>query len=188
MGVGYTTGAPVAVVSEALDASDQVACIDRGVPAVQLFTGPTEDYHRPSDNAETIDAEGLVVVTEAVHETVGYLAERTEALTVTIAGSGEAAPESASSAQGERRASLGTMPDFAFEGEGVRVQIVMPDSAAEKAGIQTGDIVVALDGKKVTDLRSYSALLKTYSPGDAAEVALLREGEAITVKVVLGAR
>jgi len=80
------------------------------------------------------------------------------------------------------------MPDFAFEGEGVRVQKVMPDSAAEKAGIQTGDVVIALDGKKVTDLRSYSALLKTYSPGDAAEVAVLREGEVMTVNVVLGAR
>jgi hypothetical protein len=188
MGVGYTTGAPVAVVSEPLDASDQVACIDRGVPAVQLFTGPTADYHRPSDTAETIDSEGLVVVTEAAHETVGYLAERTEALTVTIARSAEAPPESAPSTQGERRASLGTMPDFAFEGEGVRVQKVMPDSAAEKAGIQTGDVVVSLDGRTVTDLRSYSALLKTYSPGDSIEVALLRAGEEMTITAVLGAR
>jgi aminopeptidase N len=188
MGVGYTTGAPVAVVSEPLDASDQVACIDRGVPAVQLFTGPTADYHRPSDTAEKIDAEGLVVVTEAVHETVGYLAERTEALTVTISGTGEATPPPAPSAQGGRRASLGTMPDFAFEGEGVRVQKVMPDSAAEKAGIQTGDIVIALDGKTVIDLRSYSALLKTYAPGDTVEVALLRDGKELMFKAVLGAR
>jgi len=188
MGVGYTTGAPVAVVSEPLDASDQVACIDRGVPAVQLFTGPTPDYHRPSDTAETVDAEGLVVVTEAVHETVGYLAERTEDLTVTIAGKGDAKPPPAPTAQGGRRASLGTMPDFAFEGEGVRVQRVMPDSAAEKVGIQAGDIVIALDGKPVSDLRSYSALLKEYAPGDTAEVAFLREGESLTVRAVLGAR
>jgi len=188
MGVGYTTGAPVAVVSEPLDASDQVACIDRGVPAVQLFTGPTADYHRPSDTAETIDAEGLVVVTEAAHETVGYLAERTEDLTVTIAGTGEAEPPPAPSDQGARRASLGTMPDFAFEGEGVRVQRVMPESAAERAGIQPGDVVIALDGKAVTDLRSYSTLLKSYAPGDSVEVAFLREGEKMTVTSVLGAR
>jgi hypothetical protein len=185
MGVGYTTGAPVEIVSEALDASDQVACIERGVPAVQLFTGPTADYHRPTDTAEKIDAEGLVVVTEAAHETVGYLAERTEDLTVTIAETEGAPPPSA---DGGRTASLGTMPDFAFEGEGVRVQKVMPDSAAEQAGIRTGDIVVALDGRPVTDLRSYSALLKTYSPGDSAVVAILREDEEMTVTAVLGAR
>ena len=52
MGVGYTTGAPIAVVAEPLDSSDQMSCIEVGVPAVQLFTGPNEDYHRPTDTAE----------------------------------------------------------------------------------------------------------------------------------------
>jgi len=64
----------------------------------------------------------------------------------------------------------------------------MPDSAAEKAGIRTGDIVIALDGKMVSDLRSYSTLLKTYAPGDSAEVTLLRDGEEMKVEAVLGAR
>ncbi len=187
MGVGYTTGAPVAVVSEALDASDQVACIEHGVPAVQLFTGPTPDYHRPSDTADRIDADGMVVVTEAAHEAVGYLAERTEALTVTIAaseGAGEPPPPHAA----RRRASLGTMPDFAFEGPGVRVQQVMPGSAAEEAGIETGDVILAIDGERVSDLRSFSGLLKQRSPGDAVEVTVERSGEKMILEAVLGAR
>jgi hypothetical protein len=187
MGVGYTTGAPVAVVSEPLDASDQVACIEKGVPAVQLFTGPTPDYHRPSDTVDTIDAEGMVVVTEAAHEAIGYLAERTDPLTVTIASAeGEATTPQPPTSQ--RRASLGTMPDFAFEGPGVRVQQVMPGSAAEKAGILAGDVLVVFDGEKVTDLRSYSALLKARVPGDEVEVTVLRDGEEISLRAVLGAR
>jgi hypothetical protein len=187
MGVGYTTGAPISVVSEPLDASDQVACIEHGIPAVQLFTGPTADYHRPTDTVATIDAEGLVVVTEAAHEAVGYLAERTEALTVTIAGSGlgEAA---AAPPEGERRASLGTMPDFGFEGDGVRVQQVMPGSAAESAGIAAGDVIVVFDGDAVADLRSYSALLKAHAPGDEVTVIVLREGEQREFTVTLGER
>ncbi len=188
MGVGYTTGAPISVVSEPLDASDQVACIERGIPAVQLFTGPTPDYHRPTDTVETIDAEGLVVVTEAAHEAVGYLAERTEALTVTIAaaGAGDAAAPAATEAP--RRASLGTMPDFGYEGEGVRVQQVMPGSAAESAGILAGDVIVGVDGQPVADLRSYSGLLKAYAPGDEVTVSLLRDGHQIEFTVTLGAR
>ncbi len=187
MGVGYTTGAPISVVTEPLDASDQVACIEHGIPAVQLFTGPTADYHRPTDTVETIDAEGLVVVTEAAHEAVGYLAERTEALTVTIAGAGGAEAASARP-EGERRASLGTMPDFGFEGEGVRVQQVMPGSAAERAGILTGDVIVALDGEAVADLRSYSALLKAHAPGDEVTVVVLRDGGRLEFPVTLGER
>jgi hypothetical protein len=187
MGVGYTTGAPIAVVSEPLDASDQVACIDNGVPAIQLFTGPTPDYHRPSDTADTIDAEGMVVVTEAAHEAIGYLAERTDPLTVTIAAAeGEATTPQPPATQ--RRASLGTMPDFAFEGPGVRVQQVMPGSAAEAAGILAGDVLAAFDGEKVTDLRTYSNLLKARSPGDEVEVTVLRDGEEVSLHAVLGAR
>jgi membrane-associated protease RseP (regulator of RpoE activity) len=187
MGVGYTTGAPVAVVSEPLDASDQVACIENGVPAIQLFTGPTPDYHRPSDTADTIDAEGMVVVTEAAHEAISYLAERTDPLTVTIAAAeGEATTAQPPATQ--RRASLGTMPDFAFEGPGVRVQQVMPGSAAEDAGILAGDVLVAFDGEKVADLRTYSNLLKARSPGDEVEVSVLRDGEEVSLHAVLGAR
>ena len=186
MGVGYTTGAPVTVVSEPLDASDQVACIEMGVPAIQLFTGPTPDYHRPSDTVDTIDADGMVVVTEAAHEAIGYLAERTDPLTVTIAAAandGDGPPPRTS-----RRASLGTMPDFAFEGPGVRVQQVMPGSAAEESGIIAGDVILAIDGATVTDLRSFSDLLKARAPGDAVEVTVLRGDEEQIVEAVLGAR
>ena len=187
MGVGYTTGAPLAVVSEPLDASDQVACIENGVPAIQLFTGPTPDYHRPSDTADKIDIKGLGVITEAAHEAVGYLAERTEPLTVTIAPT---AAEGTSSAppRTQRRASLGTMPDFAFDGPGVRVQQVMPGSAAEEAGIVAGDVITAVDGEPVADLRTFSELLKARAPGDAVEVTVLRGDEERIVEAVLGSR
>ena len=187
MGVGYTTGAPVAVVSEPLDASDQVACIEKGVPGIQLSTGPTPDYHRPSDTIDTLDVEGMVVVTEAAHEAIGYLAERSDPLTVTIgAAEGEATTPQAPPTQ--RRASLGTMPDFAFEGPGVRVQQVMPGSAAEEAGILAGDVLVALDGEPITDLRSYSDLLKAKMPGDQIAVTVLRDGEETALSAVLGSR
>jgi hypothetical protein len=186
MGVGYTTGAPIEVVAEPLDSSDQMSCIELGIPAVQLFTGPTPDYHRPSDTADTIDADGLAVVTEAAHEAIGYLAERLEPLTVTIDGTtsgGSPKPD-----QTPRRASLGTMPDFAFDGQGVRVQQVMPGSAAEAAGLLAGDVLVGFDGEAVTDLRSYSSLLKAKRPGDTVIVTVLRDGEQVSVTATLGER
>ncbi len=185
MGVGHTTGAPVEIVAEPLDSSDQMSCIELGIPAVQLFTGPTTDYHRPSDTADTIDAEGMVVVAEAAHEAVAFLAERTEPLTVTI---GSAAEPTGPAPAGARRASLGTMPDFGFEGPGVRVQQIMPGSPAETAGLASGDVLIAFDGEAVADLGSYSSLLKTKRPGDTVEVTVLRDGEAKTLTVRLGKR
>ena len=64
----------------------------------------------------------------------------------------------------------------------------MPGSAAEESGILTGDVIVAIDGVKVTDLRSFSDLLKARAPGDAVEVTVLRGGEERIVEAILGAR
>jgi hypothetical protein len=186
MGVGYTTGAPVEVVSEPLDASDQVACLDVGVPAVQLFTGPTADYHRPSDTADSVDADGMAVVAEATREIVGWLADRTDPLTVTIGGG---PPHGgAAAAEGPRRAALGTVPDFAFPGPGVRVEDLVPGSAAEGAGIRAGDVLVAFDGQAIDGLRAYSEALKAHAPGDTVVVTVERDGERLELTATLTAR
>jgi len=187
MGVAATTGAPIAVASERLDSSDQGACLALGVPAVQLTTGPTADYHRPSDTAEKIDAAGLATVAEAATEAVAYLAERREPLTATIDSEtppGSTAPAPSST----RRASLGTVPDFAFPGPGVRVDQVLPGSPAEAAGIRAGDVVVALGGQAVDNLRAYSEALKSHEPGENVTVALRRDGAEVTVEATLGTR
>ena len=169
-------------------ASDHAPFHRAGIPFLYFGVADHPDYHRPTDTADMIDAEGLVVVTEAAHEAVGYLAERTDPLTVTIQTAGHGGAPPSGQQAGERRASLGTMPDFAFEGEGVRVQQVMPGSAAEEAGIKAGDVIIALDGEAVANLRSYSALLKSRAPGDEIRLSVLRDGQTVEVPATLGER
>jgi len=188
MGVAATTGAPIAVATEQLDSSDQGACLALGVPAVQLTTGPTVDYHRPSDTADKIDAAGLATVAETAMEAVAYLAERREPLTATITGQGAGAAAAPAARGGPRRASLGTVPDFAFQGPGVRVDQVLPGSPAETAGIRAGDVVVALGGRTVDTLRAYSDALKAHRPGEKVTVTLRRDGAEVTVEATLGER
>jgi hypothetical protein len=188
MGVGYTTGVPSTIVSEPLDSSDQVSCLERGVPAVQLFTGPHADYHRPGDTADKLDLDGMAQLCEVVHEIAGYLAERTDPLTITIEGKESAAKPATPSAGGSRRVSLGTMPDFSYSGPGVRIQQVMPGSAAESAGLAAEDVLFAIDGEDVADLKTYSEILKRHEPGDEVELTVERGGERITVRAVLKAR
>jgi putative serine protease PepD len=77
------------------------------------------------------------------------------------------------------------MPDFSFGGPGVRLKEVLPGSPAEQAGIRAGDIVTAMDGESVTDLRSYSRLLKAHGPGDEVEITFLRDGEETVVRAIL---
>ncbi|HNX50432.1 MAG TPA: M20/M25/M40 family metallo-hydrolase [Thermoanaerobaculaceae bacterium] len=190
MGAGATTGVPVALVAERLDTSDQTSCLQRGVPAVQLFSGPNADYHRPTDTPDKLDAAGLVKVASVAAEAITYLAGRREPLTVTIAGTTPAGGASAtpSGPAGGRRVSLGTMPDFAFEGPGVKVAQVTPGSPAAAAGIREGDVLLAIDAQRLQGLADLSAALKAHAPGDVVAVTVQRDGKELGLAATLVAR
>ncbi len=190
MGASYVTGVQSAMVNEPLDSSDQAACLARGVPAVQLFSGPNDDYHRPTDTVDKLDIEGMVGVAEVAHEAVGYLAERVEPLTSQLAGAErhDGSTAGPGSHGGGRTVSLGTRPDFTFEGTGVRVDAISDDSPAAKAGMQAGDIVISIDGEAIDGLRTYSDVLKSHKPGDSIAITVQRAGAELTMEATLVAR
>jgi S1-C subfamily serine protease len=82
--------------------------------------------------------------------------------------------------------SFGSIPDFNYSGEGVRLSGVIPGSPADTAGLEEGDVVVEFAGVAVEDLRSFSDVLKSLNPGDEVGVVYMRDGErhATTVTVV----
>jgi len=187
MGIGYVTGVQSEMVTQQLDASDQVSFVKAGIPAVQIFSGAHRDYHRPTDTWDKIDAAGLVKVAAFTREVILYLAEREETLTF-LGKTGGSTAKHPAAAKGSRRVSAGTMPDFAYQGKGVRIQNITPDSPAQKAGLKAGDVIVKLDDTDVNDLRDYSNALKKHRPGDVALFTFEREGKQKEVKVKLAER
>ena len=184
MGVAATTGVDATAVPDDPQGSDQTSFRAVGVPAVQLFTGATEDYHRPSDAADKVDAAGLARVAIFLRETLDYLAARPEPFHP--ASTGPAAP---STAGGEgRKVLLGTVPDFAFAGPGVKVGGVVDGSPAAKAGLVAGDILVSIGGDPLPNLKAYSELLKRHKPGDVVRVRWSRDGKEQEADVTLAAR
>lgn len=196
-GATWVTGVETRAVPETLESSDHVSFVEAGVPAVQLFTGPHADYHRPSDTAEKVDVAGLAKVAAVAKELVSWLGGRAEPLSVSIpkreavhaaaAPSHPGGPPSTpgGGAAASRRVSFGTMPDFAFEGPGVKVDSVVPGSPAEKAGVRAGDVLLALDGAAVASLRDYAEKLKGMSPGQVVRAMLGRDGKELEVEVTL---
>jgi hypothetical protein len=187
MGTDYTTGVKSEVVQQELDASDQAAFIGKGIPAVQLFTGATENYHRPSDTWDKIDGKGLVKVAAVAKEVMEYLADRDIPFEFTgTIPSG--APHLTEKPKAERRASTGSVPDFAFTGEGVKIASVIQGSCGEKAGLLAGDIINSIEGEPVKKLAEYSDALKKFHPGDTIKLGILREGKAKIITMTLGER
>ena len=81
---------------------------------------------------------------------------------------------------------MGTIPDMTPRDFGVRIAGVREGSAAEKAGLQGGDILVEFAGTEITDLYAYTYALREQKPGDEVEVVVIRDGERLRVKAVLG--
>lgn len=69
--------------------------------------------------------------------------------------------------------------------EGFYVSDVQEDTGAEKAGIQSGDIIYKIDNVKIQKFSDLSGYLKTKSPNDVVNVTLLRDGEEEIVPVTL---
>jgi membrane-associated protease RseP (regulator of RpoE activity) len=183
-GAGYVTGVPVTPVADDIGSSDQTSFIAAGVPAVQLFSGAHADFHRPGDTPDRIDAAGLVKTAQVLKEIAVYLAARPEALHSDLGQQQLAA--AAPAQEKKRRVSVGLTPDYAFEGEGVRIDALRSGTPASRSGLRPGDIITALNDAPVPDLRAYAQLLKGLQAGDTVRITFRRgAGEhSVTTRVI----
>lgn len=180
-GAGYVAGVDVEMVTEELDSSDQISFLEAGAPAVQLFTGPYPDYHRPTDTADKIDPDGLIKVSLVVKEVAEYLSGREGPFTPPAR---QQKSEGSSPPPG-RKVSLGTVPDFAFSGKGYRLSGVIPDSPADACGLREGDIIIRINASAVGGIKDLSQILKSLTAGSRISVTFLRNGMEMTAETVV---
>ncbi len=69
---------------------------------------------------------------------------------------------------------------------GALVGEVTPKSPAEKAGIKTGDVITAVNGKKISEARELRLMIGSMAPGTKVQIEANREGETKTFHVELG--
>ena len=67
----------------------------------------------------------------------------------------------------------------------VQVASVGTGSAAEQAGLRTGDIILSIDGTQLSNFAGLRTLLDKASPGDTMEMRVRRGNEEITLTAVL---
>lgn len=81
-------------------------------------------------------------------------------------------------------------PDIAKEAGmsevyGIVVDALYPDAAADKAGIQSLDILLYIDGHKIQSVQDFNGKLDLHRPGDILSIDLNRNGKPYTIKVKL---
>ncbi len=71
---------------------------------------------------------------------------------------------------------------------GLQIAGILPDGPAARAGLQPGDIIVAIDGIPVHDTQSFSRIVADFAPGETLHLALERRGQLVEVSVSAGER
>ncbi len=71
---------------------------------------------------------------------------------------------------------------------GALVDQVVEGSGAAEGGIESGDVIVELDGEPITSMTDVISGVLRYDPGDTIEVVVLREGDRVELEVELGER
>lgn len=164
--------------------SDHTSFYARDVPVLHFFTNTHEDYHRPSDDWQRIDAAGLQRISALVARLALAAADQQTTLTL-VRGAGR--PPAAAQGGGYG-AYLGSIPDFSPVDRGVRLTGVRTGSPAEQAGITAGDIIIRFDDGDIADIYEFTAALRSRKPGDAVVVTVVRDGREVPLRVVLGRR
>lgn len=170
--------------SDGYGPSDQTPFYAAGVPVLHLFTGTHDDYHKPSDDTERVNAAGTARVAALTAELAVEVAGREAPLTYT-----EADPPEPRGDVRSYGASLGTIPDYAGpenDAPGVLLAGVRPDSPADRGGLQRGDLMVELAEHPIRDIHDFMFVLRKSKPGDEASVVVLRDGERVELKVTFG--
>ena len=157
--------------------SDQLAFMNAGIPVLFFFTGSHADYHKPSDTADKLDVAAQAKITALAFDSAIDLInapERPKFLKVE-------APKMTGGMGGIR---LGTLPDYAYDGKGLRINGVREGSPADKGGLKNGDILIMLGGRKIENINDYMNALAQSKANVVTPITILRDGKEMEVKVV----
>ena len=161
--------------SSGIGPSDQTSFYLKNIPVLHFFTGQHSDYHKPSDDVEKINLQGEVMVLQYIRSLIEHTFRYPKLMFAKTRN-----PEMGKSSF---KVTMGVMPDYTFEGKGMRIDGVTDNKPAAKAGIQKGDVVVKLGTEEVKDVVSYMKALSAYKKGDSTTVEVMRGKEKVVLNL-----
>ena len=158
--------------------SDHATFYGKNIPVFHFFTGTHNDYHRPSDDFEKINLEGM-------HRIAGLVTDVVDRISETKQRPEYQEIKRRPRPQGDRPY-FGSIPDFGQEVEGYALMGVTKDSPAAKAGLKAGDVIIKLGESRIGGLEDFDSALRKYKAGDKVKTTVKRNGEELELVVTLG--
>jgi hypothetical protein len=170
----------IRTVPDGFGPSDHAAFYGAGVPVLMFFTGSHERYHKPGDDLVTVDAAGEVEVLERVE---AVLRKAADGRPIPYAEAPTTQPRPMAF-----QVALGVLPDYGFEGPGLRLSSVRPGGPAERAGLRNGDVIRSLAGEPIGDVYAYTEILADLEADVPVPVVASRDAVTIETTVTPEAR
>ncbi len=145
------------------------------VPVLHFFTGQHEDYHKPGDDSEKLNYEGMNLISDYIYDIISDLDDNGELAFRKTKNESEETPRF--------KVGLGVVPDYLYDGEGMRIDGTREETPAYNAGLQKGDVVLKLGDSTITNMMSYMRALSVFDNGDEADITVKRGESIIETKV-----
>jgi len=152
--------------------SDHTSFYLADIPVLHFFTGQHEDYHKPSDDAEKLNYQGMETISKYIFDIISDLDDNGKLAFRKTKNESESTPRF--------KVGLGVIPDYLFDGKGMRIDGVSEGRPAENGGLLKGDIVIQLGDSIVTDMMSYMRALSVFDKGDKTTVMVKRGNKEVS--------
>lgn len=155
--------------------SDHTSFYLQDIPVLHFFTGQHEDYHKPTDDSEKLNYEGMAKIALMIDRIVSEL-NTVDKLAFT-----KTKDESRDTPR--FTVTLGVVPDYLFGGTGMRIDGVTDEKPAAVAGLQKGDVVIQLGDFAVDGMNGYMEALSKFEKGAETTVKVKRADEELTFPI-----
>ncbi len=172
-------GLSIAIQNDSYLPTDATSFYMMKVPILSAFTGSHQDYHSPRDTAEKINYPGAQRISRFMALVARDLASR-DSLPDYVAMQ---APEERGRRAG-LRAYLGTIPDYAqSEVKGLKISGVAQEGPAHQAGLEGGDVIVEMAGRKIENIYDYTYAIDALKIGEPIPIVVVRNGRRLTLEI-----
>lgn len=167
--------AKIKTTESGIGSSDHTSFYLAGVPSVHFFTGQHKYYHKHTDDIEIVNYGGEAFVISYIKLLMCEM-DQLDEVTFT---------KTKDENQGRMNfnVTLGIMPDYVYDGEGLRVDGVKDGKTGYKAGLLKGDVIINMDGKAINDIQDYMKQLSSLKKGTKTTLTVRRGSETKVLDV-----
>ena len=166
---------------KAFGPSDHASFYAKQIPVLHLFTGLHEDYHRPTDDIEDVNIQGIRRVVDVLEHLVIELAKA------------ETRPDYIENKKwisvgrhAGGRPRIGLIPDLNYSGEGFLLLAIEQNSPAHHAGLMAGDLILKVNQTDVVTRKDFWKVIDSLKPKTKISITYRRGKEVDETEVELG--